>query len=169
MLNFLFRFIHLLAVSFYDCWKMTKSELVYWYEGKNYIASASEAASVSQFAFWYFYVFVTAFILFDPLTALLNIVCVVFLHWCGVEDLLYYFWMRWFPPPAKYYEYHPMIKILGFEIPKSLYWLSRPRIVAGITIPSIIGFVCGKEVEAKRFVVFTTSMMVLVAVLSFIV
>jgi hypothetical protein len=173
MKNLLFIFAHLAAISIYDIWKMSKSELIYWgynADGKgNYNDSASEAASISQFAFWYFYVFFTAFSIFPLQIAIVNILCIIFLHWTGSEDLGFFIFSRWIKLPEKYKETHPSIKILGFEIPKNLSWLSRSRKVWIVTIPSLIGFVCGKEVEGKRFVLFAVSMIIIVVILQTII
>jgi hypothetical protein len=172
MINLLFVFINLIVISVYDIWKMAKSEFLYWGYGEQvgaYNDSASQAASLSQFAIWYFYVVTSAFLLFSWEKALVNIACIVFLHWCGIEDLLYFLFARWIKLPQKYLDTHPQIKILGFGIPVSLYWLSVPRKIGFITIPSIIGFVCGKDVPGKRFVIFSMSAIVFITILSFII
>jgi hypothetical protein len=102
MISLPFILVQLFAVALYDSYRQNKSESVYWYEGK-YVAGASEASSIGQFGFWYFYVFFTAFTLFPFKIALINIGCIAFLHWCGVEDLFYYFWSRWIVQPDLYF------------------------------------------------------------------
>jgi hypothetical protein len=150
-------------MSVYDCWKMAKSEFLYWFYDDDLTTlprvnkSASEAASISQFAFWYYYVIVLAFVLFPWDEALINILGVMIWHWCGVEDLFYFLMSNFIKLPKEYLDSHP--NYLG--IPDSLYWLSEPRKIWKITIPSIIGFVCGKEVKRWKFVLFTISVIIL--------
>jgi hypothetical protein len=147
---------------------MSKSEFLYWGYGDLpgfYNPEASEAASLSQFAFWYFYVVVGAFLLFSPLTALLNIFAIIFLHWCGIEDLGYFLFARWIKLPPKYLATHPQIKILGFGIPETLPWLAKPRKIGPLIIPSIIGWLCGDQVPAKKFLALTISAILLIIIL----
>ncbi len=170
MKSLIFIFVNIAAISIYDIWKMAKSEFLYWGYGEQvgaFNAKASEAASLSQFALWYFYVMVTAFLLFSPLIALENIASIMFLHWCGVEDFLYFIFARWIKLPDKYLATHLQFKILGFGIPVNLPWLAEPRKIGFITIPSIIGLICGKNVDGKIFVIFASLMMILVAGISF--
>jgi hypothetical protein len=185
MLDLLFVFFFLISTSWKDIWTMTKVELIYWgynpsrvssynpgnTSGNNY--GASEAASVGQFLLMYFYAFAAAFVLYTTgiytwQTCVYSLSALIWLHWTGVEDLGYYLLERWFKNPQEYDETHPFYTIVGFHIPKNLSHLSRPRKVWFITIPSIIGFVCGQDVPGKKFLAFTLLNIVLVIIVSFI-
>jgi hypothetical protein len=174
MINLLFILINLFVISVYDVWKMAKSELIYWGYGDDsttvpgfgFNKQASEAASLSQFALFYFYVISSAFLLFTWQIALINIVCIIFLHWCGVEDLLYFLFTRWIKLPAKYLMTHPQIKILGFNIPAILPWLGVSRKIGFITVPSIIGTILGRYVPGKKFVILGLLAIIFISILS---
>jgi hypothetical protein len=147
---------------------MAKSEMPYWGYDDNpttvpYVnKSASEWASLTQFVLFYVYMGLLAFAYFEPITAIVNIVCIAFLHWCGVEDLLYFLLSNIIKLPKEYLDTHP--QILG--IPKSLYWLSEPRKIWFVTIPSIIGFVCGKDVPRWKFLILTIIATTIIIILS---
>jgi hypothetical protein len=172
MATLIFVFINLLIIACYDCYKMAKSEMIYWGYGVDsgaFNQLASDAASISQFILWYIYVFITAFAILPFFTALLNIALIGLLHWCGMEDLFFFLWARWIKLPIKYLAIHPTFNFLGFAIPTSLYWLSIPRKIGSITIPSLIGKVCGNEVQGKKFLTFTLSIIFIVIVLTIII
>jgi hypothetical protein len=150
---------------------MAKSEFLYWGYGEeegHYNDSASVAASVSQFAYCYYFLIITAFIFFPWQVALINILKFVIIHWCGGEDLGYFITSIWIRLPQKYLDTHPTIKIgkINTPIPVSLYWLAKPRVVFGITIPSVIGIVCGEEVQGIPFVIFSGSIIMVIAILT---
>jgi hypothetical protein len=144
---------------------MSRSEMPYWgYDNDpNTIPkvnkSASEWASLTQFGLFYIYTIALSFATFEPITALVNIVCIIFLHWCGVEDLFYFLLSNIIKLPKEYLDSHPQT----FGIPKTLYWLSEKR----YGIPSIIGFACGKNVPGWKFVLLSSSAIILIIVLSF--
>lgn len=173
MISLLFIFLNFLAICTYDAWKMTKSELIYWgYGGKEinaYDADASEAASISQYSLWYFYVIFTAIGYFGLLGGLINLLCILFLHWCGLEDFGYFTMTRWIKNPPKYIATHKFIRIFGIDFPEKAYWLGTPRKVWFFTIPSLMGFVCGTEVPAKKFVALVLSAVAFIILLSFII
>lgn len=104
---------------------------------------------------------------------LTNLLTVGLWHWCGAEDLGYAIvsMIPGFNHPPKYYEYHPATRVCGIELPKESYWLSKPRKFKlfkwTITIPSVIGFVCGKDVPGWKFVLLSSSAALLIIVLSF--
>jgi hypothetical protein len=166
MISFLYLFLNLLPICLYDAYRQNKSESIYWYGRNNtggyYDEGASEASSQGQFRFWYYYVIFTTILLwyggyFFPNEACLNFAVLVFWHWCGVEDLGYAIASMFdtFAHPYGYYQRHPAVKILGIELPLESYWLSRSRTFKlwfiTIKIPSIIGFICGERVPAKKF------------------
>jgi hypothetical protein len=174
MINLLFIFGNILTCSFIDAWSMTKTILPYWgycnagFTGYNPTASEESAEmnaqnSFSFFAFWYFYVIISAYLLFDWQAALVNIICIALLHWTGSEDLGYYLFVNTvFPNPPKYQTSHKFVKVLGLELPESLYWLATPRKIWFFTVPSVIGFVCGQKVEGRKFFFFAISIIAIV-------
>ena len=169
MINLYFIFGNLLLWALYDLTKMSRSEMLYWgYDNDpNTIPkvnkSASEWASLTQFGLFYIYTGALAFSMFDFLTAIVNIVCIIFLHWCGVEDLFYFLLSNIIKLPKEYLDTHPQT----FGIPKTLYWLAEPRKIWKITIPSIIGFACGEDVPGWKFVILSSSAIVSIIILSF--
>ena len=167
MINLPFIFSNLLLWALYDIWKMAKSETLYWgYKpgATPYVdKQASEQASLSQFALLYTYTILLALSRFTLIDAGVNMGCIAFLHWCGVEDLKYFLLSNFITLPKEYLDSHP--NKLG--IPDTLYWLALPRKVWFVTIPSIIGFVCGKDVPRWKFVLLSSSAILLIIILSF--
>ncbi|MFA5382799.1 MAG: hypothetical protein WC356_06540 [Candidatus Micrarchaeia archaeon] len=150
---------------------MAKSELLYWGYDDDLSTIprvnkvASDWASLTQFALFYIYMGMFAFSIWGfSWTAWINIFFVALNHWCGVEDLGYFLLSNFIKLPKEYLDLHPN----KFGIPDILYWLSEPRKIWKFTIPSIIGFVCGKEVKRWKFVLFTISVIILTILLSYI-
>jgi hypothetical protein len=184
MIDLLFVFINLLVASLYDAWRMTRSVLIYWGYGASSDTSynpgisndgtfASDEGELSMFAFWYFYVISLAVILYclgyySLGMAIGSVLSVLWLHWTGNEDLGYYFGLLFFKNPKKYEDTHEFVNVFGVQIPASLYWLALPRKIGFITIPSIIGWVCGKDVPGKKFVRFAVFNIILVVVLHYL-
>ena len=169
MINLYFIFGNHLLWALYDLTKMSRSEMPYWgYDDDpdtipKVNKSASEWASLTQFGLFYIYTIALSFATFEPITAIVNLICIVFLHWCGVEDLFYFLLSNIIKLPKEYTDSHP--NKLG--IPDTLYWLALPRKVWFVTIPSIIGFVCGKDVPRWKFVILSSSAVLLIIRLSF--
>lgn len=172
MINLWFIFLNFIPVCLMDAWRMTKVMIPMW--GYNstgagtYNADASDNGELSMFAFWYAYVIVLASILFSPLTALINIACIVWLHWTGSEDFGYYLALLLFKNPEKYEDTHVFVTVCGVQFPAELYWLGLPRKIGFITIPSILSFVCGKKVLGRKFVIFVILNIIFVIGLKFI-
>ncbi len=165
MINLYFIFSNHLLWALYDLTKMSRSEMPYWgYDNDpNTIPkvnkSASEWASLTQFILFYIYMGSLAFSIWGfSWTAWINIACVAFLHWCGVEDLFYFLLSNIIKLPKEYLDTHP--NKLG--IPDTLYWLAEKR----YGIPSIIGFVCGEDVLGWKFVLLSSSAIILIIILS---
>jgi len=158
-MSLLFIYGNLLLWALYDLTKMAKSEMPYWgYDDDlNTIPkvnkSASEWASLTQFGLFYIYMGALAFSVFGFWGAWINIFFVALNHWCGVEDLKYFLLSNVIKLPKEYTDSHP--NYCG--IPNTLYWLSEPR----YGIPSIIGWVCGKDVPRWKFVIFTTAIIII--------
>lgn len=178
MLSILFQLYHFIPLIFYDAYRQNKSESIYWYgennQGGYYNEKASDASSHGQFGFWYYFVILNAIILyalgyFQWYQVISNIAFTIFLHWCGVEDLGYSIvsMIKYFNHPEGYYQRHPSTKICGIELPKESYWLSKARELFGfITIPSIIGFICGERVPAKKFFLLSIGSIIFIILLS---
>jgi len=96
---------------------------------------------------------------FTLIDAGVNMGCIAFLHWCGVEDLKYFLLSNFITLPKEYLDSHPN----KFGIPDTLYWLSKHR----YGIPSIIGFFCGEEVKRNRFLFLTITVILTTIILSF--
>ncbi len=171
-MSLLFIYGNLLLWALYDLTKMAKSEMPYWGYDDDLSTipkvnkSASDWASLTQFGLFYVYMGALAFSIwgFFGWEVWINIFFVFLNHWCGVEDLLYFLLSNVIKLPKEYTDSHP--NYLG--IPDTLYWLSEPRIVLGIKIPSIIGFVCGKDVPRLKFVLLTVSVIILIIILGVI-
>lgn len=165
MINLSFIFINLFIWALYDITKMSRSEMPYWgYDNDPETVpkinkSASDWASLTQFALFYIYTGALAFAIWGfSWTAWVNIGCIAFLHWCGVEDLFYFLLSNIIKLPKEYLDTHP--QKLG--IPDTLYWLAEKR----YGIPSIIGFVCGKDVPRWKFLLLTISAIIIIIYLS---
>lgn len=178
MKDLIFLFFFLSSTSIKDIWNMAKSELIYWgYNPKHigaYDETASDNSSKGQFGLMYFYALSAAIFLvisgyYTIWEALFVMIKLVILHICGVEDIGYYFFERWIRFPKEYVETHEFVNILGWRLAKSLYWLSRPRKLWKITIPSLIGFVCGKDVIWWKFLILSISSIIIVAYVSLII
>jgi hypothetical protein len=149
---------------------MAKSELIYWEKG-GYNEKASDAASISQFALWYLYIILTGigFIGFN-FSLLVTILCITLLHFAGLEDFLFYICAKRILLPDSYWKDQESLVILGVRLPKSLYWLSRPRKIGPITITNWLMIIAaGKDVKAWRFVVCVAVSLGLVVYLSFVI
>lgn len=164
MINLPFIFGNKIIWALYDVTKMSKSEMPYWgYDNDpNTVPKvnkeASDWASLTQFVLFYIYTGALAFAIWGfSWTAWVNIGCIAFLHWCGVEDLFYFILSNWIKLPKEYLDTHPQ----KFGIPDTLYWLSEKR----YGIPSIIGFVCDEDVPRENFVVLTILAMSIVIML----
>jgi hypothetical protein len=194
MLELIFALFFLSTTSVKDIYTMAKSEIRYWYCRPGCLPyvdqAASDAASVSQFALMYFYAAVFDILLlitgvFTLVMAIRAILTLGILHWFGVEDLWYYILQTWIKFPKEYLETHQFINIGGFgvkinlhwkvisiklpvlfTVPVSLYWLSKARKFWIFKFPSIIGKICGPEVEGKKFVALSASALIIVIVLS---
>lgn len=169
----------LFTTSFKDIWTMAKSELPYWFYDDDPTTiphineKASDAASISQFALMYFYALSAAFVLYNLgnyswQTVVGSLGALLWLHWTGTEDLGYYIFQRWIKFPKEYLDTHKFINILGWQIPINQSWLSRSRKVWFVNIPSIMGWVLGKDVPVKKFLIFVLLNIVLIVGLSFI-
>ena len=177
LLDLKFIFFFLLTMSMYDIWKMAKSEFLYWgynpqHEGK-LNPQASDAASISQFAWWYTNIFAASAVLYNlhyyaASTAIANIIALLWLHWTGNEDLFYFLFSKIIKLPKEYIETHPTFKLLVFDIPVKLPWLSNPRKVWFFSIPSIMGLVLGKDVPGKWFVTFALTNLAIITAIAYI-
>jgi hypothetical protein len=103
----------------------------------------SEAASVSQFALWYFFAAVIAYLLFGLsfigiINIILNLACIVLLHYAGLEDVLFYTvaMIPYFALPREYWTDRICQWIFGVRFPSYLPWLARTRKVLWMTIKS---------------------------------
>jgi hypothetical protein len=175
MVDLRFVYFVLLITSLRDVFTMAKSELIYWgynKEGKGaYNEVASDNASLIQFAFMYSYAIVVDIVLwhfgyYTIWKALGNIVFIAWLHWTGTEDFWFFVFSKWVKLPAEYIAKHPTWRISLFDFPRYLEWLSRPRKIGFITIPSIIGRFCGVKVPATNFVLFVLVNNLLVAAIA---
>jgi hypothetical protein len=178
IIDFIFIFFFLISTSVKDIYNMAKSELIYWgYNPKHlgaYDETASDNSSKGQFGLMYFYAFTAAFVLvmlghYTIWKALWTLLRLGILHWCGVEDLGYYFFERWIRFPKEYVETHEFVNILGWRLAKNLPWLSRVRKVWIFKIPSLIGFVCGKDVVWWKFLILSIFSIILAVYISFII
>jgi hypothetical protein len=153
---------------------MAKSEMPYWGYDDDLSTtpkvnkSASDWASLTQFALFYIYMSALAFSIFGFWGAWINIFFVFLNHWCGVEDLKYFLLSNVIKLPKEYTDTHP--NYLG--IPDSLYWLSEPRLLKffrwTIKIPSVIGLICGKDVPRVKFVLLTILVIIITIILGVI-
>jgi hypothetical protein len=159
-INLWFVFGMFMPISLYDCYKMAKSELPYWMKG-GYQEEPSEAASMSQFALWYFFCFLIISIIqyftapsifIGILNVILNVTCIVLLHYAGLEDVLFYAaaMIKGFELPDTYWENRGWDKIFGIRFPRRLEWLARTRKIGWMTIKSKwIPMFAGKDVHIR--------------------
>lgn len=147
-----FIFLQHAFIGFYDIWQMAKAEYPYWLAG-GYNQPASDATSYGQFIFWYAEVLLSlAFVAPDLTTFAATLASIIFLHWCGLEDFMYYFFERWIQMPARYWQIHAGRNILGWRLPEELYWLARPREIGPITIqPYWLRMWAGDRIKALPF------------------
>jgi hypothetical protein len=101
MTNCIIIFFNFIFISVYDIWQMAKAETLYWNRA-GIDQDASNATSVGQFAFWYAEIILLLVMVYGlSFSALITLLSIMFLHYAGLEDVLYYVFERWIPLPER--------------------------------------------------------------------
>jgi hypothetical protein len=167
-----------LSTSFRDIWNMAKVELPSWGYRSDHVgefdAETSDQSSIAQFALMYIYAASAALVLYltgyySWQVSVCSLTSLAWLHWTGNEDLGYYVFQKMIKFPKEYIDTHKFISVCGFQIPLNLDWLSRTRKVWFVPIPSIMGWVLGKDVPGKKFVIFALANLALVIALAYLI
>jgi hypothetical protein len=177
MLWIIFLVINLVAL--FDILQMSSSEFKYWKALMKALTNAPEEVKVevaeirkqasegmSQSQFGVLYIALALMLLgitlegwIDYITPFRIFFSVLFLHYCGFEDLIYYLLSRWIKIPEWWWEeiidgqQRETVNILGFRLPKYLSHLSETRKVLCVPVkPYWIILFAGKKVEIYRFI-----------------
>ena len=144
MFILLFIAIQFILISLYDIWQMAKAEIVYWEDinaalpnltPEQQVAiqqqktAGSNATSLGQFVFWYSEILLSilGFWGTTPL-ALIILGLIMFLHYSGLEDWLYFVFASFIEIPESWWAYHSSIKILFWKFPTELPWLAETKL-----------------------------------------
>jgi hypothetical protein len=146
MMNLAFILAQFVFISLFDIWQMAKAEILYWNRGW-YDQAASENTSLGQFAFWYAEVIVCLIGYYGlSWKALIVLMQILFLHYSGLEDYLFFVFATWIKLPEIWWTRRESVKILFWRLPAIMPWLSEPR----IGIPSLwMPLWGGQQVSAK--------------------